>query len=198
MQKRDGVVGGDCCCCHTETDSFSLLSIYSGMRSLSTALLLSISFWNTIGNSTILFPMSAAAFSAAKTIATIRVKGSGVGSVNTDYEWTSASVIPPGFERVCIENRWGVKSTWEKLNNGKPWLRASNGAYIYLNAADGQWWIDKPDGAGVFVAPKNEDGGGSCSTGEFSYLKPPVSGWRALSPSYNPPPSVVVMSDIKK
>merc|ERR1740130_912 len=107
-----------------------------------------------------MFPMTTAAFStaAATTTAnsTVRVKGSGVESVNTHYEWTSATVIPPGFETVCVQNRWGVESTWKMLNNGKPWLRASNDAYIYLNSADGQWWIDKPDGDGVYVAPQDQ------------------------------------------
>mmetsp|Transcript_23255 Transcript_23255/g.54988 ORF Transcript_23255/g.54988 Transcript_23255/m.54988 type:complete len:163 (-) Transcript_23255:176-664(-) len=162
------------------------------MKNLSTALLLSISY-----SSKLLFPISALSFSAAATKMTVRVKGSGVESVNMDYEWTSANLIPPGFERVCVQNRWGVKSTWEKLNNGKPWLRASNDAYIYLNAADDQWWIDKPDGAGVFVAPKDEDCG-SCNRGDPLYITPPLAGWRALSPSYNPAPAVVVMSDVKK
>mmetsp|Transcript_8522 Transcript_8522/g.21012 ORF Transcript_8522/g.21012 Transcript_8522/m.21012 type:complete len:160 (+) Transcript_8522:322-801(+) len=130
---------------------------------------------------------TAAAFSTAANPATIRVKGSGVESVNTDFEWTAATKIPPGFERVCRENSWGVESTWDMLNKNKPWLRASNEAYIYLNNADGQWWIDKPDGAGVFVAPKIQ--------GEDT---PPASGWRALSPLYNPAPSVEIVSDCQQ
>mmetsp|Transcript_25106 Transcript_25106/g.69250 ORF Transcript_25106/g.69250 Transcript_25106/m.69250 type:complete len:162 (+) Transcript_25106:121-606(+) len=138
---------------------------------------------NTMSTTTI-----AAAFStAANPATTIRVKGSGVESVNTDFEWTAATKIPPGFERVCRENSWGVESTWDMLNKNKPWLRASNEAYIYLNNADGQWWIDKPDGAGVFVAPKIR--------GEDT---PPASGWRALSPLYNPAPSVEIVSDCQQ
>ena len=144
-----------------------------------------------------MLPMSAAAFSTAATGAIVRVKGSGVESVNTEYQWTSATIIPPGFERVCVQNRWDVKNTWEKLNNGKPWLRASNEAYIYLNFADGQWWIDKPNGDGVYVVSKDQ-GGGSCGTGEGSYSLPPVTGWRALSPSYNPAPLVESIAESNK
>mmetsp|Transcript_8955 Transcript_8955/g.18601 ORF Transcript_8955/g.18601 Transcript_8955/m.18601 type:complete len:161 (-) Transcript_8955:98-580(-) len=151
---------------------------------LSSTLLVSISFWNTIAYTRFMPPMTAAAFSAATTTSTVRVRGSGVESVNTEYEWTPATIIPPGFEKVCIQNRWGVESTWEMLNSGRPWLRAPNEAYIYLNSSDGQWWIDKPDGAGVYVVPKAE--------GETS---PPSTGWRALSPSYNPPPSVQLIPD---
>ena len=168
-------------------------------------LLLSISFWNTIGNPKCMFPMTTAAFSTAATAAsTVRVKGSGVESVNTHYEWTPATVIPPGFETVCVQNRWGVESTWEMLNNGKPWLRASNDAYIYLNSADGQWWIDKPDGDGVYVAPKDQaaqQGGAtssSCGAGEPSHAAPPATGWRALSPSYNPAPLVELIDNSNK
>ncbi len=126
--------------------------------------------------------MTAAAFSATSRATAIKVSGSGVESVNTEYEWTPATTIPPGFEKVCIQNRWGVESTWEMLNSGRPWLRAKNEAYIYLNSSDGQWWIDKPDGAGVYVVPKAQ--------GE---TLPPSTGWRALSPSYNPAPSVEVI-----
>eukprot|EP00536_Pseudo-nitzschia_multiseries_P016664 jgi/Psemu1/222127/e_gw1.1188.18.1 len=131
--------------------------------------------------------MTAAAFSTAGKSVTIRVKGSGVDSVNTDFELCEATIIPSGFERVCVQNVWGVQSTWEMLNNNKPWFRASNEAYIYLNNADGQWWIDKPDGAGVFVTPKIR--------GEDT---PPTSGWRALSPSYNPTPTVEVLFECQQ
>ena len=173
-------------------------------------LLVSISFWNTIGNPKFsMFPMTTAAFStaAATTTAnsTVRVKGSGVESVNTHYEWTPATVIPPGFATVCVQNRWGVESTWEMLNKGKPWWRASNDAYIYLNSADGQWWIDKHDGDGVYVAPKDpaaaQQGDATSSSsscggaGEASPAAPPATGWRALSPSYDPAPLVELIEN---
>ncbi|OEU18300.1 hypothetical protein FRACYDRAFT_268259 [Fragilariopsis cylindrus CCMP1102] len=174
-------------------------------------LLVSISFWKTIGkNPKFMVPMTTAAFSTATATttanSTVRVKGSGVESVNTHYEWTPATVIPPGFETVCVQNRWGVESTWKMLNNGKPWLRASNDAYIYLNSADGQWWIDKPDGDGVYVAPKEDQAApqqgdatsssSSCGgTGEASHAVPPATGWRALSPLYDPAPLVELIEN---
>mmetsp|Transcript_3448 Transcript_3448/g.7535 ORF Transcript_3448/g.7535 Transcript_3448/m.7535 type:complete len:166 (+) Transcript_3448:187-684(+) len=157
---------------------------------LPSILLASIYFWNTVGNfsSKSMFAVTVAALSTtAAATSTVRVRGSGVEGVNTDFEWTSATIIPPGFERVCVNNGWGVRSTWEMLNNGKPWLRASNEAYIYLNDSDGQWWIDKPDGNGVYIAPEGPiDDCGSIGS-------PPVTGWRSLFPSYDPVPSVEIL-----
>ena len=139
--------------------------------------------------------MVTTAFSTPSMTTIIGVKGSGVESVNQQYEWLPASIIPKGFKEVCLQNQWDVKSTWENLNNGKPWLRASNDAYIYLNSADGHWWIDKPDGLGVYVAPKNQGGDKTCGAGKDEHDLPPVMGWRSLSPEYNPVPSIELITN---
>merc|ERR1712238_60080 len=130
--------------------------------------------------------MSTFAIANALVISTVQIKGSGVDSVNQDFQSTSAKNIPPGFENVCIKNQWDVQRTWETLNNGTPWFRASNDAYIYLNSVDNKWWIDRPDGNGVYIASKNQGE-------EFSNI-PPKTGWEALSVSYNPTPSLEFLS----
>ena len=46
-----------------------------------------------------------------------------------------------------------MKSTWIKLNGGESgsWFKhESNDSYVYFNALDGMWWIDGPDGLGVY------------------------------------------------
>lgn len=69
-----------------------------------------------------------------------------------------ASKIPPAFAEVCNDNGWEVQSTWEKLNGGEDgaWFAHEddkNPSYIYFNNADSMWWIDGPDGLGVYKAP---------------------------------------------
>jgi hypothetical protein len=64
-----------------------------------------------------------------------------------------ASEIPKGFADVCVQNKWDVVSTWKKLNGGEggSWFKhEANDSYIYFNALDGMWWIDGPDGLGVY------------------------------------------------
>uniref|UniRef100_A0A0G4F4F1 Uncharacterized protein n=1 Tax=Chromera velia CCMP2878 TaxID=1169474 RepID=A0A0G4F4F1_9ALVE len=106
------------------------------------------------------------------------VSGGGVRSVNQAYTAKEASEIPEGFAKVCRGQGWDTKSTWEKLNKGKSWYGAENGAYIYLNEMDGKWWIDAPSGEGVYIAK----GDGSPS--------PVLSGWTPLDPSYAPVPTL--------
>lgn len=116
----------------------------------------------------------------------VRVRNSGVPSVNVEYSWKSAHSVPPGFTKVCQANSWSVDDTWQRLNNGREWLcSTSNDAYIYFNAADGHWWIDEPEGMGVFIAPS--EGGGN-----EKHL-PPVRGWQSLSQDYLPLPDINVV-----
>ena len=70
-----------------------------------------------------------------------------------------SSRIPASFAKVCEENAWDVDDTWRRLNGGEhgAWFEKTtpdaNGSYVYRNAADGKWWIDGPDGLGVYIAP---------------------------------------------
>lgn len=64
--------------------------------------------------------------------------------------------IPKGFADVCLNSGWDVETTWAKLNGGEHgvWFKKDNDdAYIYRNALDGEWWIDGPDGLGVYKGP---------------------------------------------
>ena len=117
--------------------------------------------------------------SASALAGALRIHGSGVPAVNQDYDWQSANKMPPGFKKVCLQNQWDPDSTWQKLNAGNGWLRApSNEAYIYYNQMDKHWWIDEPQGAGVFIAPSADT------------KQPPKKGWRALDSSYEPLPMI--------
>ena len=66
--------------------------------------------------------------------------------------------VPDGFAEVCAANGWDTKATWAKLNGGEDatWFKhrdEGNASYVYFNAGDGHWWIDGPDGLGVYKAP---------------------------------------------
>lgn len=113
----------------------------------------------------------------------IAVSGSGCSAVNGIYAQVSATTIPAGFAAVCKAQGWNVAQTWQTLNNGRSWFGHNNGAYIYLNAKDGHWWIDEPGGEGVYIAPAET---------ESSAHAPPAKGWRALRPLYAPLPVVEV------
>jgi hypothetical protein len=74
--------------------------------------------------------------------------------------------IPSGFVTVCEDNGWDSGATWGKLNGGEGnvWFKhADNASYLYHNAVDGMWWIDGPDGLGVYkgAAPSWAPPGGS-------------------------------------
>jgi len=84
-------------------------------------------------------------------VARIEVEGA-LPSVQGKYQATSAETIPEGFGKVCRAQGWDTAETWAKLNGGADWYAAPNGAYIYRNTLDGKWWIDAPDGNGVYIA----------------------------------------------
>mmetsp|Transcript_255 Transcript_255/g.393 ORF Transcript_255/g.393 Transcript_255/m.393 type:complete len:364 (-) Transcript_255:138-1229(-) len=112
----------------------------------------------------------------------VNVQASGAESVNKKYTERPAWVIPMGFSLTCAEMKWDSEKMWNQLSDQKtPWYEAENGAYIYWNKGDGQWWIDAPDGKGLYVV--------SSPAAEF----PPSEGWQALSGA--PPKLPKVVSD---
>jgi len=115
----------------------------------------------------------------------IKVEGTSVGDVNMDYISTNANEIPPGFDKVCQEQGWNTEKMWGKLNNGQPWYKAANDAYIYWNNADGCWWIDRPNGLGVFKAKAPQ-------------WAPPQSGWKPLGPGLRVPTLVATFRRLLK
>uniref|UniRef100_A0A7S4W6Z4 Uncharacterized protein n=1 Tax=Alexandrium monilatum TaxID=311494 RepID=A0A7S4W6Z4_9DINO len=110
------------------------------------------------------------------------VRGSGVADVNGEYEERNPVDVPKGFGTTCSQMGWDTQQMWLKLSNQRtPWFEAPNGSYIYWNQSDGQWWIDAPDGAGVYVALA-------------SATQPPAAGWKALNKSYGAVPTVEVLA----
>jgi len=106
------------------------------------------------------------------------VRGSGVEDVNAEYEGRDPRIIPVGFSLTCAENDWDPEQMWLQLSNQKtPWYEAENGSYIYWNKGDGKWWIDAPDGRGVYIAKAPE-------------ASVPTGGWQALPGASAPLPSV--------
>lgn len=88
-----------------------------------------------------------------KPVLSLRVFSTTRPEVVGTYSARPDSEIPKGFAAVCVKSGWDVKSTWIQLNGGEggTWFKhESNDSYVYFNALDGMWWIDGPDGRGVY------------------------------------------------
>jgi hypothetical protein len=110
----------------------------------------------------------------------IRIAAAGTHSVVGTYTERDPRIIPRGFAKVCDEMRWSPLPTWQKLaDQSRPWFEAPNGAYMYFNVGDGNWWIDEPGGAGVYISMSNTP-------------LPPVDGWKALPNAATPLPELQV------
>merc|ERR1719271_27151 len=104
-------------------------------------------------------------------------------SVSGSYAVTLASEVPQGFAAVCQAQGWSTGQTWAKLNAGAPWYKADNGAYVYFNQADGHWWIDAPQGHGVYKA-------------RGPAHAPPQLGWKVLVDGAPVPELVATFRDL--
>lgn len=102
----------------------------------------------------------------------ITVMGSNNPHVNGDYRPRSPNEIPPGFTKVCHEQNWDPPQMWNQLNGQAltdTWFaHTSNNSYIYWNKSDKTWWIDGPDGLGVWIAKGPSHA-------------PPGRGWKLVS-----------------
>lgn len=115
----------------------------------------------------------------------LTVAGSGVAEVNGQYEQRSPLKVPEGFAITCRKMGWAVDRMWKQLSDQRtPWFEAPNGSYIYWNTSDGQWWIDGPDGGGVYVARAPAS------------VSPPCGGWTALGGAKGPLPKVEVQGGV--
>jgi len=113
-----------------------------------------------------------------KVFAQVRVAGSGAEDVNQVYTERNPEVVPVGFSLTCAEMSWDSEQMWIKLSDQKsPWYEADNGSYIYWNQGDSQWWIDAPDGKGVYVV-------------RSSPSELPSSGWKGLAGAPTPLPRI--------
>ena len=114
------------------------------------------------------------------------VSKAGTACANGVYLQQSPSSIPSGFAKVCRKSRWDTNSMWAQLTNGKtPWYLKDDEAYIYYNVGDNKWWIDAPEGHGLYVsfAPDPDD------------PSPPTAGWVDLAGGELPLPEVSSGSD---
>jgi hypothetical protein len=111
----------------------------------------------------------------------LRVVGSGVDAVNQVYNEKNPRCVPVGFSLTCAQMKWDPEQMWQRLSNQEsPWYEAENGSYIYWNTNDGQWWIDAPDGSGVYVV-------------KASPTSVPVQGWQLLQGAKTPAPRVELL-----
>ncbi len=118
----------------------------------------------------------------------LRIESAGLPSLVGAYDAKRHhDATPDGFDSVCRTMGWDTQTMWHTLaDKTKPWFLHQNGAYVYWNTQDGQWWIDEPTGHGVYVAKTNE-------------TMPPTDGWRSLRPDVSELPVVTVqLGDAKR
>ena len=88
-------------------------------------------------------------------------------AVNGEYA-AAPSSRTPGRPGACASPTAGTRAMWAKLGGGDEWFAAANGA-AYYNHADGMWWIDAPNGDGVYKRPRRG--------------APPAAGWQLSATS---------------
>merc|ERR1712070_190061 len=123
-------------------------------------------------------------------IAKITVMNSGLPDVDGDYEARRAdTAIPEKFALVCDQNGWNTEDMWNRLSGAASenvlWFEAPNQSYIYFNVADSHWWIDGPDGLGVYKAK-----GDRFSVPGYPKASGGAFGWFPLSKENNPVPTL--------
>ena len=122
----------------------------------------------------------------AQIVPRIKITGAGVVAANGIFAAQSPNVIPVGFAKVCNDNAWNVRQTWSQLTDlSTPWYLKQDGAYVYYNKGDGKWWIDAPQGHGLYIANadlKNKE-------------MPPSKGWQMLDNKYGPIPNVIMVKE---
>lgn len=108
----------------------------------------------------------------------LEVLGAGSTAVNGFYNSQEPHIIPPGFTHTCNNMGWNDKNMWNRLTDKKTfWFEHENGSYIYKNIGDGKWWIDGPDGLGLYIIKSRTS-------------LPPKSGYTALTGARRPVPTI--------
>lgn len=95
----------------------------------------------------------------------INVSKAGFDPVNGKFYQQSHEHIPTSFETVCKNQQWDPSELWLQLNGSQRWYgHETNNSYIYFNLTDKKWWIDGPNGMGIYITsgPNNA---------------PPAHGW---------------------
>ena len=115
----------------------------------------------------------------------IQLSGAGFAAVNGLYNRQPLTVVPRGFAATCDKMGWPSRATWERLaSTASPhwFLSEKNDSYIYLHT-DMQWWIDGPDGAGIYIADAKSS----------KPEEPPTTGWKPLVANVTPLPVVEIL-----
>jgi hypothetical protein len=107
-------------------------------------------------------------------LTSIKVFNSGVASANGLFLPQPPSTIPQGFAKVCVKSRWDTNQMWEQLTDLRTtWYLKDDDAYIYFNRGDGKWWLDAPEGHGLYVTQAKVEDGKVADV-------PPAGGWQSL------------------
>lgn len=126
-------------------------------------------------------------------IKSIKVINAGVANSNGIYKIQSPDIIPKGFSKVCKKMLWNDVIMWEQLSDLKsPWYLKDDDAYIYYNKTDKKYWLDAPEGHGLYTAfvgdaNTNNDGNGNAL--------PPTKGFESLSDQYGNAPTLEYLTE---
>eukprot|EP00931_Biecheleriopsis_adriatica_P115802 TRINITY_DN91557_c0_g1_i1.p1 TRINITY_DN91557_c0_g1~~TRINITY_DN91557_c0_g1_i1.p1 ORF type:complete len:370 (+),score=72.10 TRINITY_DN91557_c0_g1_i1:3-1112(+) len=129
-------------------------------------------------------------------VSKVTVMNAGVQAVNGEYEARDGNAIPDKFALVCEQNNWNTLEMWRKLagagRGGEKvtWYEAPNKSYIYFNVADQHWWIDGPDGLGVYKAL-----GSPLAVPAYPRGSGGKAGWFPLAEENLPVPSLLIHRD---
>ena len=100
------------------------------------------------------------------TMSGLTVSNAGFEPVNGKYLIQPHTSVPESFDLVCQEQGWDTVQMWSRLNGDKEWYKHQmNQSYVYYNNADHKWWMDGPDGLGVYI------------TSPAPFKPPPQQGW---------------------
>ena len=116
----------------------------------------------------------------------LKISGAGHSVVNGIFKPQNPTAIPIGFAKVCKKQFWNTEETWKLLTDLKrPWYLKDDESYVYFNKQDGKWWIDAPQGYGVYIAKESV----------ANEVIPPIDGWDFLANEYAPLPLIEFTKD---
>ena len=82
----------------------------------------------------------------------LSIANAGFEPVNGNYTAQPHTTVPASFDQVCKAQGWNTAKMWSRLNGDREWYKhESNPSYVYYNQGDEKWWIDGPDGLGVYI-----------------------------------------------
>lgn len=153
-----------------------------------------------------LLPVHVTVVSAMNVV--LHVSNAGVKVLNGTYRPRPHHVIPDAFASVCHQMKWDPQRTWRQLATPCHWyLHDDNASYIYLHN-DGRFWLDDPNGAGIYVCDASDavalkvdteecDAATAKESDAVRFLVPTADAiWKPLTQqSHEPMPTVTVVTD---